>query len=333
MASRFAPAALLRSRPIPLASFTAIMGIVALGLDWRFAARRGTVAASVGESIIALGAIAFVILIARWLGRVKAAPQEIAAEAHVAMTASYFGTFGISIALFAVAALPYSRAAALALWVIAAAGSAIVLIYLLGKWIESGISDFELTPALLLPVVGNAASVYAAGELGVTELGWFSFSFALLCWLSLGPLTMYRLLVVQPRLPRKLAPQLAILVSSPAVLANAWFVLDGGVIDALMKIFALKSLFFGLLTIRMWKIGWGEPFNVAMWGWTFPAAALAGAFERIAARDGSPLNAALAIAALIIATTAVVMCALGAARGWFRVVLRSPSATPSRSAL
>jgi tellurite resistance protein len=224
--------------------------------------------------------------------------------------------------------VPYSRQAALALWVLAAAGSAALLIYLLGKWIEDGIKDFELTPALLLPVVGNAASVYAAGALGVTDIAWFSFAFALLCWLTLAPLTMYRLLVVQPRLPRKLAPQLAILVSSPAVLANAWFVLNGGVVDAPMRILAFKSLFFALLTIRMWKIASGEPFNVAMWGWTFPAAALAGAFERIALRDPSPVNIGLAAGTIAIAGVIVVLCVAGSLRGWYRQVTM-PATVPA----
>jgi hypothetical protein len=38
---------------------------------------------------------------------------------------------------------------------------------------------------------------------------------------------MYRLLVVEPRLPRKPAPQLAVLVSSPAVLGASWYTLTG----------------------------------------------------------------------------------------------------------
>jgi tellurite resistance protein len=319
---------LVRSRPIPLASFTSVMGILALGLDWRFAAGSGAVSGRIGEAIVGIGVLVFAVLLLRWLLRVRTMPSELAVETHVAITSSYLGTLGISLSLLAVAALPYRRPAALIIWAIAAAGSAALLIYLLGKWIEVGISDFELTPALLLPVVGNAASVYAAGALAVTEIAWFSFAFALLCWLTLAPLTMYRLLVVQPRLPRKLAPQLAILVSSPAVLANAWYVLNGGVLDAAMRILAFKSLFFALLTLRMWKLAWGEPFNVAMWGWTFPAAALAGAFVRIALHDPTALNTAVAVVTLALTSIIVALCTAGALHGWYRQV-KLPAPAPA----
>jgi tellurite resistance protein len=326
MAMHSGPSALVRSRPIPLASFAAVMGILGLGLDWRLAASSGVVSDRIGEAIVALGGLVFVVLLLRWLRRVRDVPSELAVETNVAITASYLGTLGISLSLLAVAAVPYSRVTALVLWTIAAAGSAALLIYLLGKWIEEGIKDFELTPALLLPVVGNAASVFAAGALGMTGVAWFSFSFALICWLTLTPLITYRLLVVQPRLPRKLAPQLAILVSSPAVLASAWFVLDGNVVDAVMRVLAFKSLFFALLTIRMWKIAWGEPFNVAMWGWTFPAAALAGAFERIALHDPTQLNSGLAISTIAMASVIVALCAAGSLRGWYRQVAMARTA-------
>jgi tellurite resistance protein TehA-like permease len=119
-------------------------------------------------------------------------------------------------------------------------------------------------------------------------------------------------------MPRKLAPQLAILVASPAVLANAWYVLNGGRIDDLLKILACASLFFALLTIRSWRLAWGEPFNVAMWGWAFPAAALAGCFERIALTSSDVLTTAFAVALLGIAIGITSACAAGVLRGWQR---------------
>jgi tellurite resistance protein TehA-like permease len=121
----------------------------------------------------------------------------------------------------------YSRSIAIVLWFLAAFGGAALLVDLLGHWIERGIKDFELTPALFIPVVGNATSVYAAVLLGLSEFAWASFAFAVLCWLTLGPQTMYRLLVVELRLPRKMAPPLAVLVSSATVLARAWYLLRG----------------------------------------------------------------------------------------------------------
>jgi tellurite resistance protein len=304
-------------RRVPLGSFAPVMGIAALGLAWRDAAAAHGLPAGIGEWLIAASAVVFAVLLVVWAARVMTHPQEIDAELRVAITASYLGTITISCSLLAAGVLPYSRAAAVVLWAIGAFGGAALLIYLLGRWIEGGIKADELTPALFLPVVGNATSVYAGVPLGYGELGWASLSLALLCWLTFGPITMYRLMVTEPRLPRKMAPQLAVMVSSPAVMASAWYLLTGSA-DPAFKILAFKALFFALLTARLWKMAWGEPFSVAMWGYTFPAAALAGAFEHAAAATSSPLYAGLATTTLTVATIVVVLCAAWTMRGWFR---------------
>jgi tellurite resistance protein len=306
------------SRPIPTGSFASVMGIAGLGLAWRTAANSEHVPPAIGEWLIAFGAVVFAGLLIVWLARVARYPSEIRAENDSAITGSYYGTITISCSLLAAGALPYSRTVALVLWVIAAFGGAALLVYLLGRWIERGIKDTELTPALFIPVVGNATSIYAAVPLGMSEVGWASFAFALLCWLTLGPLTMYRLLVVEPRLPRKMGPQFGVLTSSPAVMSSAWFLLNGGAADAVFKIFAFKALFFAILAARLWRMFWGEPFYVGMWGWTFPAAALAGAFEHAAGSSSSPLYTTLAAITLAAASVIVLACIAGMTAGWIR---------------
>jgi tellurite resistance protein len=304
------------------------MGIAGLGLAWRVAAKSQHAPVFVGEWIVAASAALFSALLVVWLFRIYTHPREVSTESNVAISASYFGAIGISVSLLAAAAVPYSHPLAFLLWLFASIGGAALLIYLLGRWIEHGIEEFELTPAIFIPVVGNATSVYAAAPLGLSELGWVSFSFALLCWLSLGPLVMYRLLVVEPRLPRKLAPQLAVLVSSPAVLAASWYTLTGSA-DAVFKILTFKALFFVLLTARLWKMAWGEPYNVAMWGWTFPAAALAGVLERASFAFASPLYQFLAAVALAVATLSVAACSVATAAGWIHRYAADASAAPS----
>ena len=314
----------MRSRAIPLASFASVMGIGGLGLAWRVAAQVEHVPSGVGEALLTVAAAVFTVLLVAWIARSVTHPQELRTESNVAITASYLGTITISCSLLAAGAVPYSRLAGTALWAVASFGGAGLLIYLLGHWIARGIPAYELTPALFLPVVGNAAAVYAAVPLGYTDIAWASFSFALLCWLTLGPIIIYRLLVAEPRLPRKLAPQLGILVSSPAVMATAWYLLtlDGGPV---FKVLMFKAVFFAVLTIRLWKLAWGEPYNVAMWGYTFPAAALAAACQRGLFVSPTPLGAALATSTLIVATAIVVLCAGQTAIGWIRqlTLLRS----------
>jgi tellurite resistance protein TehA-like permease len=173
--------------------------------------------------------------------------------------------------------------------------------------------DLRLTGAS-----GYAARIAAESVVALGLTIFFLLTVARVCWVALLPLVVYRLIIVKPRLPRKIAPQLAIVVESPAVIANAWFVLNGGRVDDLFKILACASLFFALLTIRTWRLAWGEPFNVAMWGWTFPAAALAGSFERIAHGSPSFASATLALILLWLAICITAACATGVVRGWLR---------------
>jgi tellurite resistance protein len=199
-------------RPIPLGSFASVMGITGLGLAWRDATEALHVPAEIGEWLIAAGAIVFVLLLVAWIARTAANPAEIQTEEHVATTESYFGMITISCSLLAAGAVPYSRVVATILWIVAAFGGAGLIIYLQGSWIARGIKDSELTPSLFIPIVGNATAVYAAVPLGYMQLGWASFAFAIVGWLVYAPMILYRLLVTEPRLPRKLAPQLALLL-------------------------------------------------------------------------------------------------------------------------
>jgi hypothetical protein len=212
---------LLRSRPVPLASFTAVMGIIGAGIDSR-SARAWEYAGIVGESVIAVGIVVFIILTVRWLLRIRSDRKELVAESSRALTANYFAAIGISLALTAAAIVPYCALGAGVLWFISATGGAALVLSLLGNWIQIGIATSELTPASFLPVVGNAVSVYVAADAGIEQYVWFSFSLAVVCWLALLPLALYRLIAVGSRLPRRLAPQLAIFIASPAVLANAF---------------------------------------------------------------------------------------------------------------
>lgn len=316
------------SSPIPVASFASVVGIVALGLDWRAAGPTGSAAYAVGEWLLLGGAFVFVALLILWATRIAARPEEVAVEARSPITGSLFGTIVISVSLLAAGALPQYPQVATALWAFATISGLGLLVLLLTRWMERGIQAYELTPAVFAPIVGNATTAFSGVPLGFGEVAWMSYAVALLTWLSIGPIVFYRLMVVEPRLPRKMAPQLGLLVSSPAVLAGAWFALTGRA-DGVFKLLAFDALFLGIVVVRMWRAGWGEPFNVAMWGWTFPTAALAGAFGRGARVLADPLYGVLGWLTLDVATLTVALCTFGAVRGWVRKIVSVGAAAPA----
>jgi tellurite resistance protein len=305
-------------RPVPTHSFAAVMGIAGLGLAWRTAAKTGYVAPAIGEWLLALATAVFVVLLVLWLRRIATFPNEVIAENNSAITASFYPTVVISCSELAAGALPYSRPFAFALWAIAALASVALLLYLLGRWILRGIKDTELTPALLIPVAGNATAVYASVPLGMRDVGWALFSFASIGWIVIGPLIMYRLLVVEPRLPTAMGAQLAVFTASLAVMSNGWFLLDGGIAGPTFMILAFSALFFALLSLRLWRFISAAPFAAGTWAWTFAGASLAGAFVRGAAANPSPMYVALAVITLAAATVIVAWCVYATVSGWLK---------------
>jgi tellurite resistance protein len=287
----------------PIALFGSVMGIASLGLGWRIAAPALGVPLVIGESIIALALALFVWLAIRYIIKMVRSPQSVRAEFDNPVMASYFGTVTISLSLFAIACVVYSHIFATIVWAIAAIASVVLLCTLLARWITQPRTLLQMTPALFIPITGNAVAVYAAVPLGYIDFAWPLFAIAVMTWLTVQPLAFYRMFFAEP-IPVQMAPQMALLVSSPAVFASAWFTIVGG-LDGLFRMFAYYALFLGIIVIITTQRTPKAAYSHALWGYTFPAAAVAGAFLRYALAVTSPLTLTLAWVTLSAATLIV----------------------------
>jgi len=301
----------------PIAWFASAMGLASLGLAWRAAGATVRVPSQIGETILAVAALVFATLATLYVRKALRSPESVRKEYADPIVSSYFGTVTISLSLLAAALIPYARSAGTILWALSATASLALLLLLLRRWVATRHDLAHITPAWFIPIVGNAVSVYAAVALGFIEVGWFLFAAALLCWLTLQPLVFYRL-IFHDAIPPRLTPSLAILVSSPAVLASAWFALEGGAADPFFRILAFKALFLALLVVMLTKVTRRAPFSAAWWGYTFPAAALAGAFERYAEALRTPFASGIGWTILVAATTIVAYVSLRAVLAYAR---------------
>jgi tellurite resistance protein len=272
--------------------FASVMGIAGLGLAWRTAVPVIDVPAAIGEGLLALATLLFLILAALYATKSVRATALVRAEYADAATSSNFGTIVIAISLLAAGAVPYSTALATALWIIAVVSGAGLLLALLGTWIAEPVPTAKITPTWFIPVVGNATTAFAGTALGHDQVAWASFALAVFFWLVLQPLVFYRLIFAEP-LPPRAAPTLGVLVSSPAVMASAWFVLTGGG-GPVFATLLVGAVFLALLAVRLRNLTKGMGFSITAWGYTFPAAALAGALVRYHASVPGPISAVLA---------------------------------------
>ena len=292
----------------PTAVFASVMGFASVGLAWRFAADSLAVPAIIGEAILVNASLLFVVLAVLYSRKLIYASHLVRSEYHDASSSSYFGTIVIAISLLAYAAIPYSRVLGTVLWAISAISGAVLLLALLGNWIVDEVKTVQITPLWFTPIVGNATTAYAASALGYREIGIASFAFASLCWLTIQPLVFYRLHFAEP-LPARAAPSLAILVSSPAVLATAWYQLTGGG-GIVFDILVFKALFLAALVVRLRKMARGMGFAVSAWSYSFPAGALAGALLRYHVSVPGALTFVLAVLGLALATAIVIFVAI-----------------------
>ncbi len=303
-----APAAAPRAAVYPpVGVFASVMGIAGLGLAWRDAASVINAPAAIGEALLALAALLFIILAGIYATKSIRATALVRAEYADAASSSYFGTIIIAVSLLAAAAVPYSTELATVLWIIAVVTGAGLLLALLGTWIAEPVPTAKITPAWFIPMVGNATTAYAGTALGHYDAAWASFGIAMIFWLALQPLVFYRLIFAEP-LPPRAAPTLGVLVSSPAVMASAFFELNrgGGPVFAILL---FSAVCLTLLVVRLWRLTRGMGFSVTAWGYTFPAAALAGALVRYHASVPGPMSAVLAQFGLAAATAIVAIVA------------------------
>ncbi|MEU8821608.1 hypothetical protein [Actinoplanes sp. NPDC048796] len=196
-------------------------------------------------------------------------------------------------------------------------GTALVLTVALGGWLagEWIIADLQLAqwhPGYFLPTVGGGL-IGAGGSaaLGHRTLAMAMLGYGVICWFILGAVILLRLFTA-PALPPPLLPTIAIEVAPPVVAGNAWFVINGGRIDAVAAGLAGYAILMILVQLRLIPVYRRVRFGPGWWAFSFSyAAAFTLAVNWLAAPDvpGHSVWAAalpgvltLGIAALAIAT-------------------------------
>jgi tellurite resistance protein len=256
------------------------MGICGLGLSWRAAGQVLAAPRAIGEWLIAVGVMLFIVLSALYGIKTVRGPGIVAAEFRDPSSASNFGCITIAVVIVAAAILPHAPSVALFLWALGASGQCVLFLILFGRWIAEPTEITRATPAWLLPIVGNVTATFAGVPLGFHETSWFLLAVGLVSWITFLPLLLHRLIFCEDKLPQRLAPSLAIFVASPAVGCLSWLQLTGRV-DAVYRFNLFTALFFTLLVLRLWQLAVRAlPVSVVWWAYTFPSAALASALIR-----------------------------------------------------
>jgi tellurite resistance protein len=299
---------------VPAAFFGIVLGLAGLGNAWRAAHQVWQLPALVGEILMALAAIVWAVLLLLFILKWTFARMEAVGEAFHPVQCCFIGLAGVSTMLIALAALPYSRMAAMILYGIGAAFTLGFALWRTGMLWQGEREHAATTPVLYLPTVaGGFVTAIGASALGHSDWGQFAFGVALFSWFAIESVLLHRLYTITT-LPAPLRPTLGIQLAPATVGAVAYLGVNGGVPDLAAHALVGYGLIQALLLLRLLPWIMQQPFAASYWSFTFGATALATAPIRMVGDGDSSAIAQLAPVFFVGANITVGLIALATLR-------------------
>lgn len=287
--------------------FAMVMSVAGLALAWsRAMPMLGEMA---GAGALVLGGVAALLFLAlavlSWL-RWQHYPEAVAGDLKHPVRHAFFATLPVSLILLATLALTLFGAETwvAVLWWIGSLAQFGVTLWVITRWLSPdkslALGWHALTPALIVPVVGNVLAPLAGVSLGATAWSAAQFGIGVLLWPVLLTLLLVRIASQGPW-PERLLPTVFITVAPPAVIGNSVLQLGGPPVLAWMCWgVALLCLLWSLQVTRRML---AQPFAIGFWSMGFPLASFAALTLRLAVHDSFaqvPAMMALAFASLVI---------------------------------
>lgn len=285
--------------------FVPVMGLSGLSLAWAQAAGHfGESGADLAVLIGALAALVFAVVLGLSLWRLTRWPRALHLKWMHPVRYVFFATVPASLILLATVGATVSGVAPHwdALWQAGAALQAVLTLAVLWRWLRMRAARWlGVTPALLIPVVGNVLAPLAGVRLGHADWAWAQAAVGAALW----PLVLV-LLVLRVRQigwwPERLRPSVFVLVAPPTVIGLDLMIAQVGRAPAL-GCWALALVFLGW-ALRQLPRCFDQPFGMPMWSLSFPLAAFASFTLRLGAAGWLPAwlgLIALALASVVIA--------------------------------
>lgn len=285
---------------LPVNLFGSVMGLSGLGLAWRQAAAVLGAPAAIGEAILCLAGVLFVLLACGYALKAWRYQAAVAGEFVHPLAGNFFAAIAISLLLLAAGLAPHAPDAARAVWSIGAIGEYAAAIAAVRGWIARATPREAANPAWFVPVVGCIVAPIGGCMLGLEAPSWILFGTGITAWLFLLPMVVQRL-VFEAVAPAPAAPTLCILVAPPAVGFIALDALTSGAAGVGGHVLYGGAVFFAALVLSMANRIAAAPFGPAWWALSFPAAAFTTATLRyetlVAGGTGTPAGIALLAAA------------------------------------
>lgn len=297
---------------LPASFFAMVLGLAGLGNAWRRAHQLWGVPAQVGEALMAVAALVWLVLLVWYVLKWCFAREQALAEARHPVQCCFIGLAGVSTMVIAGAALPYGRALALALLTAGASATLGFAVWRTGMLWRGGREEGGTTAVLYLPsVAGGFVTAALLAALGQPAWGQLAFGAGAFSWLAIESVLLHRL-YTGPPLPVPLRPTLGIQLAPPTVGLLAYLAVTPGQPDLLSHALLGYGLLQALILLRMMPWLGQAGYVPAYWGYSFGLTALAAAPLALLARGdgaGSPA-ATLALPVFVIVNALILALAI-----------------------
>jgi len=258
---------------LPLPLLVLPMGLGGLGLAWREAATVFGAPAFLGEALLLLTALVWLLVVGAQALRALRYPDAMLAELRHPVRVAFAAAPTVGLMILAGAIWPYAPGFGAGLWGVAVALHLVVAMLLLRRVFAGRGEAAMLAPPLLIPFVGNILAPVFGVRMGYLDASWMMFGVGVLLWLAVLPLLLHRL-VAGPPLPLAMRPSVAIFVAPPAVGALAVAVLTGDTHGPALAFTGVALLVAAAVLSLAGELA-RVPFSLSWWGVTFPSAAFA----------------------------------------------------------
>ncbi|WP_439598827.1 hypothetical protein [Falsiroseomonas sp.] len=258
---------------LPLPLLVLPMGLGGMGLAWREAAASLGAPAVIGEAVLLLAALVWLVVVAGQAARAWLYPDAMLAELRHPVRVAFAATPTVGLMILAGAAFPHAPGFGAGLWCVAVALHLVVAMLLLRRVLAGRGEVAMLAPPLLVPFVGNILAPVFGARMGFHDASWMMFGVGTVLWLAALPLLLHRL-IAGPPLPLAMRPSIAIFLAPPAVGALAVAALTGER-HSLALAFTGVALLVAAALLSLARELARVPFSLTWWGVTFPSAAFA----------------------------------------------------------
>ena len=267
--------------PIPVNYFSIVLGTSALGLAWRYGSSIGLFSAVIGESIIALACLIWLVLMVVYGYKWTKYPEQAKAELLHPITGCFVSLVPITTLLICLGIRPHFSGLSDLLMTFGIAGQLVFSMSFTARLWRGSHPTEATTPALYLPTVAtNFVSAIALGNIGQTDFGMLFLGAGIFSWLFIDGAIQQRLRN-HPEVAHGARPALGVQFAPAIVGCSAYLAVNGGDIDTFAKLLIGYSLLQLLFLARLFPWIAQHGTSLGYWAFSFGFASMASVGLRV----------------------------------------------------